>query len=457
MVQRVQGDQSSWKKHTPTLPGSGDIRTARIIVGNGPAGDTADDCDFLDIGNGAGVAAALAAATALATPVDIFVKSGHYDLTAAGAPALPLSVPRGILFRGAGHDVLSTLRGTLFILGGTNRALFVGAGSYTEMRDFGVRLPAADPGAVGDAIIDLDAGSSNVLTDITINFPGASGDSADESLIAAVRLDGSSMATRVGVWAQGYGTVARTLACFTGGFFYTACTAVGLDIGYQRDGARSIFTGCRAFSQTDTGFHLSNVNHRVVGCWIRNAGVRGVLLANGAGSSVVGTGIKGESSATGIEVADDHNDACIVGNVLENLSVGVDVGENDGTLIGVNKYRTVINEMVIAAGATDVGREVPTVLSDTIFTANHTAEVGEILRYDASGGTFTLQAPSSPARGDEFGIKEMVNNAALITVSGNGQNIQNPVTGLYTGVTTTVAVANIGARWIFDGTQWFTP
>lgn len=76
---------------TSTEDGSGGVsaapRTAKFIVGNELAGDTIDVCDFLDPGNCTGIAAALAAATALGAGCDIYLRPGTYDTTAAGAPA----------------------------------------------------------------------------------------------------------------------------------------------------------------------------------------------------------------------------------------------------------------------------------------------------------------------------------------------------------------------------------
>ena len=64
-----------------------------IIGGNSASGDTIDDCDFLDTGNGAGIAGALALldTTYAGQEVTVVIRPGQYDFTAGGAPSLPLS------------------------------------------------------------------------------------------------------------------------------------------------------------------------------------------------------------------------------------------------------------------------------------------------------------------------------------------------------------------------------
>lgn len=436
----------------PGGPGA-DIRTARIIVGNALAGDTVANVDFLDSGNGAGVAAALAAAAAALTPTDLYIKSGVYDFTLAGAPALPLTIPTGLLFRGAGSSVEAG-NGTIFSIGSTQRALFV-VSNHAEIGQFSVLAALAAVGAAGTAILDM--GTNVTATDITISIPGNL-NSPDESLTAAMRAGTFSQLTRIIVQASSYSTVARILSGIeidNNEVTCDQCVVSGLDYGFRTlDDNRCIFSACRSLFQSERGFWLVGNQNQIAGCFVRNFGVRGIVLENGFGSAITDTTVQSSGGLTGIEILADHDNARIINNTIRLGAVGIEVGANSGTLIGPNKFDSVLNEIVIAGGATEVSREVPTVISDTILIANHLAEVGEILRYDASAGTFTLSAPSSAARGDEFGIKEMVGNATVITVSGNGFSIQHPVTGVY-AATAAVGVANIGTKWIFDGTVWF--
>lgn len=132
----------------PTLPGPvpappPDLRTAAIIVGNAAAGDTADDCDLLDVGDGVQLEAALALAGV--GPLDVYVRPGTYDLD-AGAVVARLVVPAGVRVRGAGRraTVVST-RTT-----GDGRAFVLAEDALLE--DVGVFCPvptAAQAGAQG--------------------------------------------------------------------------------------------------------------------------------------------------------------------------------------------------------------------------------------------------------------------------------------------------------------------
>lgn len=77
-----------------------DLREASIIVGNELAGDNANTCDYLDIGDGSQLAAAIAVAAAAAK--DVFVRRGTYDLGLAGSPVNRITIPAGVRVRGAG-------------------------------------------------------------------------------------------------------------------------------------------------------------------------------------------------------------------------------------------------------------------------------------------------------------------------------------------------------------------
>lgn len=79
-----------------------DHQTARFIVGNALAGDTIAVCDFLDPGDGTGIAAALEAAQTLLTDTgvasDVYARPGVYTLPNGTA----LGIPAGCKLYGAG-------------------------------------------------------------------------------------------------------------------------------------------------------------------------------------------------------------------------------------------------------------------------------------------------------------------------------------------------------------------
>jgi len=144
----------------PTLPGPvivpPDLRTSSVIVGNSLEGDTTDDCDYLDVGDGVQLETALAAAGAGATPLDVFVRPGTYDFD-AGAVVARLVIPAGVRVRGAGRE--STVISTN--VSGDCRAFVLSAGAVLE--DIGVTAVVPTGLQVGaEAIISANADRAHV-------------------------------------------------------------------------------------------------------------------------------------------------------------------------------------------------------------------------------------------------------------------------------------------------------
>lgn len=85
-----------------TIPAGGpDLRTAALIIGNQLNGDTVNDCDALDAGNGAVLKAQIEAAAA---GTDIYVRPGTYDYNIGGGPAGRITIPANVRVRGAGRS-----------------------------------------------------------------------------------------------------------------------------------------------------------------------------------------------------------------------------------------------------------------------------------------------------------------------------------------------------------------
>ena len=75
---------------------------------------------------------------------------------------------------------------------------------------------------------------------------------------------------------------------------------------------------------------------------------------------------------------------------------------NDGQRVdGEQTLREVINQLY-----TQVGGE--TFYYPPVVTTHFLAERLERIRYNASGGTFTIVAPNAPDMGDKFGVKEYI-------------------------------------------------
>ncbi len=446
-----------------------DIQTARIVVGNALEGDTIDEVDFLDSGNGAGVAAAIAASVAAATPTDIYVKSGVYDFNLAGAPALPLPTTlAGTDFRGAGGQAAASVipgtpGSTTFVLTPTSRALLVG-GSASRLSDFAVQVPAAAPGAAGTSVITV--ATRGYADNITVSFEGAAGINADESLteVFAVGFVTNASNCRVDN-AISYGTPGGTLAAFRFNSSFTTltdCLVFGLDVGYSVDpgSSQTLIAGCRAFMGAFAGaigFVLAGIDSRVIGCAVQNtaAGTTSVNLG-GTNNSLIGCIFNGGNSGSeGISVTGSRCSVsdCDIVLCLDGISLEAAA---DLTLLSGNQFRSNTVDIDDANGATNTQRVVATIISDTVLTADDTALVGEILRYDGTdAGPNTFSAPASAARGDTFGIKNMVTGVQVaVTVSGNGVDIESPTTGAFAAAQVVPATPGLSLSYVFDGTQW---
>ena len=92
------GPNSRWD--AAVVGATTDRRTAYYVVGNALNGDTAVVCDYLDVGDGVQLQAALAAA---GVGRDVYVRPGVYDL-GLGAAVAPLVVPNYVRVRGAGRE-----------------------------------------------------------------------------------------------------------------------------------------------------------------------------------------------------------------------------------------------------------------------------------------------------------------------------------------------------------------
>lgn len=112
-----------------------DKHTAKYIVGNALAGDTLINCHFLDPGDGSGIAAALAAA--VLTQGDVWIRPGTYDLGSGGSPVGRLTIPPGVMVRGAGKDHVTIVTATT--VGLDNHAFSLD--NYSSLMDVGIYCP----------------------------------------------------------------------------------------------------------------------------------------------------------------------------------------------------------------------------------------------------------------------------------------------------------------------------
>ena len=83
-------------------------------------------------------------------------------------------------------------------------------------------------------------------------------------------------------------------------------------------------------------------------------------------------------------------------------------------------------------------------------TGTYTASSGEIVCYDASGGTFTVSAPASHSDRALFTLKEVAGSPTAITVDGNGANLDRAATmqfGVADG-SVTFQYSSTQSRWL---------
>jgi hypothetical protein len=142
-----------------SLPGgAASVRAApRIMVGNGPNGDLAADCDYLDSGDCAQLALAIAAA---GPGDDVYIKPGTYDFGQVGSPASRITIPAGARVRGAGrkHVTIQTRAaggdGGALLLGGDGAAL-------EDVRIYSPELTASQSGTPY-ALVEVDSDDCDI-------------------------------------------------------------------------------------------------------------------------------------------------------------------------------------------------------------------------------------------------------------------------------------------------------
>lgn len=140
----VEGDRLqllNQAAYNAAAAGGGGKQTSKYIVGNALTGDTLAICDFLDPGDGTGVAAALAAANA-GGGGDIWVRGGVYDFSTGTSPALPILMSTTTTIQGTPtNQLLANFFGvvppqqTLFIIGDSRQ--FIGIAALPPP-DFGI-------------------------------------------------------------------------------------------------------------------------------------------------------------------------------------------------------------------------------------------------------------------------------------------------------------------------------
>ena len=130
-------------------------------------------------------------------------------------------------------------------------------------------------------------------------------------------------------------------------------------------------------------------------------------------------------------------------------------GQAATTINWTIQYRTkgtVAAGLAAGAGSTSTGTNL--VFTGLVTAGPTTASVNDFVKYDPSGGTFTVNAPATPVADDRFGVKNAVGDTTTITLSGNGSNIEDPGT-FALSASVSVTGAGISLIYQYDGTSWF--
>ena len=66
----------------------------------------------------------------------------------------------------------------------------------------------------------------------------------------------------------------------------------------------------------------------------------------------------------------------------------------------------------------------------------------------------TFAAPAAPSLGDRWGLKNRSDDTQDVIVSGNGNDIEDPLASCAVAASFTLSGDGISVEWEFDGTQW---
>lgn len=389
---------------TSTEDGSGGVsaapRTAKFIVGNELAGDTIDVCDFLDPGNCTGIAAALAAATALGTGCDIYLRPGTYDTTAVGAPALPMELPptptdptfgpscairtvpspRLALDLGGFHEPAGAR-----IVVGDQRHIFAPTGvSVVDFEGlFFDVLPSEEPS--GDVMVGGPTGQGALLlgtfTRCQVRLPAEPSVTETLGYLFFTNVIGGQFASCDIFGNYKNGEAGGTfLAAISAAALVSDCTVVGVDYCVTAS-ASGPLTAVNNFLSGSDGCIYAGSTLIAHGNYIQYSGSNG-LTVEGAGSSVAGNTFVGPgATGTAVNISGDY--CTFTGNTLSNYADGLILASNgcsvsgntflsDGATAGiiVAEDNNVITGNVVSGDHT-VGIDVQATANRTLITSNN--------------------------------------------------------------------------------------
>lgn len=150
------------------------LRQSTFVVGNSPAGDLAADVDFLDPGDGTGIASAVAALSLLPEGGEIFIRRGTYNADLSGTSFI--NVSNNMSLRGEGDS-------TVINIDSEFRNLFTFVGTRSSISDLRITGGAPVAAALGSYVVDFGASSICSMSRVKFDFTTSNG---NESLVAFI-------------------------------------------------------------------------------------------------------------------------------------------------------------------------------------------------------------------------------------------------------------------------------
>lgn len=149
------------------------------------------------------------------------------------------------------------------------------------------------------------------------------------------------------------------------------------------------------------------------------------------------------------------------GNTTDGSDIIISSGDGVDAISVLLIGATSASSIVIGSGNNLVNFPTGTIVTGlarikngTAITSTDTADSGERVLYDPSGGTFTINAPASPTIGDHWAVKNVTSDVTTITINGNGNNIEDPTVSFSPAASFSLSGDGISIEWEFDGVQW---
>jgi len=397
-----------------------------VVVGDSATNNGATDCTI--IGDGASVVSGT---------------SNNAVCVGSGASGEANSVQIGSQTTGTG--VGSTFVGFNITGGTSGNAVIIGANSTSNNAVNLVAVGEGISGAnscvlIGRATSTAGTGTTalgNAATDTAVGGFGVAvgylAQSAGGVTLGAQATSVATSSTSIGRQATGTGAGSTLIGKSTSDAGFAHVVAIG---------RLSTATKANQFVMGANGTEIVEV---VIGEGAASASPQSQLLfttTNGVGTDIHATDLVLQSGlSTGAGAATDI--------VLKTPDVG-----STGATLQTAVTRLTLNETEATFTVPLSGPSVSKISNGTSITATDTADAGERMIYDPTGGTFQLNAPASPVMGTRWATKNRSASVVAVTISGNGSDIEDPTATFALAATFSLSGDGVSIEWEYDGTQW---